>query len=67
MNGIHVARLDKMRKVRGIIHPSYGDASDIITFDPLAQPKLKCEFMLEVCGGRVRDAGSPIHLLSEYR
>ncbi|XP_025079316.1 low-density lipoprotein receptor-related protein 4-like isoform X1 [Pomacea canaliculata] len=41
MNGIHVARLDKMRKVRGIIHPSYGDASDIITFDPLAQPKLK--------------------------
>ena len=43
MNGIHVARMDTERKVRGIIHPNYGVAADLITFDPLLQPDLQCE------------------------
>ncbi|KAK7090164.1 hypothetical protein V1264_009998 [Littorina saxatilis] len=38
MNGIHIARMDTERKVRGIIHPNYGEAADIITFDKLLQP-----------------------------
>ena len=46
MNGIHVARLDTGRKVRGIVHPNYGLAADLITFDPSLQPSLSCQFHL---------------------
>ncbi|RUS85413.1 hypothetical protein EGW08_006804 [Elysia chlorotica] len=40
LNGVHVARMDKMEKVRGIIHPNVGHATDVITFDPRNQPDL---------------------------
>ncbi|KAL4220501.1 Low-density lipoprotein receptor-related protein 2 [Mactra antiquata] len=39
-NGIHAARLDKLEKVRGILHPNAGIASDLITFDVNYQPEL---------------------------
>lgn len=39
LNGVHMARLDKKEKVRGIIHPNVGIASDLITFDPRNQPE----------------------------
>ena len=39
-NGIHAARLDKQEKVRGIIHPHAGLASDLITFDIDNQPDM---------------------------
>ncbi|ESO92872.1 hypothetical protein LOTGIDRAFT_162349 [Lottia gigantea] len=38
MNGLHVARLDKKTKERGIIHPGYGVATDLITYDVQNQP-----------------------------
>ncbi|XP_052784175.1 low-density lipoprotein receptor-related protein 4-like [Mya arenaria] len=37
-NGIHAARLDKQEKVRGILHPHSGLASQLITFDQKTQP-----------------------------
>ncbi|XP_055868461.1 low-density lipoprotein receptor-related protein 4-like isoform X2 [Biomphalaria glabrata] len=40
LNGIHVARLDKKEKVRGIIHPKNGVASDLVTFDIQNQPDI---------------------------
>lgn len=40
MNGIHMARIDLGRKVRGIIHPKYGVAADVITFDISHQPNM---------------------------
>ena len=43
-NGIHAARLDKLEKVRGIIHPHAGFASDLITFDINNQPEMKSVF-----------------------
>ena len=43
-NGIHAARLDKLEKVRGIIHPHAGYASDLITFDTHNQPPMKSKF-----------------------
>ncbi|KAK7474594.1 hypothetical protein BaRGS_00034178 [Batillaria attramentaria] len=43
MNGIHMARIDLGRKVRGIIHPKYGVASDVITFDISHQPNQTTE------------------------
>lgn len=39
-NGIHAARLDKLEKVRGILHPHAGLASDLITFDIHNQPDM---------------------------
>ena len=39
-NGIHVARADKKEKVRGMLHPHVGLASDLITFDINNQPDL---------------------------
>ncbi|XP_046577867.1 low-density lipoprotein receptor-related protein 4-like [Haliotis rubra] len=38
MNGIHMARLDKEEKIRGILHPHYGIAQDLVTFDVNNQP-----------------------------
>ncbi|BFZ06046.1 hypothetical protein BsWGS_09085 [Bradybaena similaris] len=38
LNGIHIARMDKKEKVRGIIHPRNGLAADLITFDIQNQP-----------------------------
>lgn len=38
MNGIHMARLDKEEKIRGILHPHYGIAQDLVTFDIHNQP-----------------------------
>ncbi|KAH9512769.1 hypothetical protein Btru_038157 [Bulinus truncatus] len=40
LNGIHLARLDKKEKVRGIIHPKNGIAADLITFDIQNQPDM---------------------------
>ncbi|XP_052265927.1 low-density lipoprotein receptor-related protein 4-like [Dreissena polymorpha] len=39
-NGIHAARLDKQEKVRGILHPGSGLASQLITFDINNQPEM---------------------------
>ncbi|XP_060590191.1 low-density lipoprotein receptor-related protein 4-like [Ruditapes philippinarum] len=40
-NCIHAARLDTLEKVRGILHPHAGMASDIVTFDIHNQPEFK--------------------------
>lgn len=40
-NGIHVARLDRQEKVRGILHPDSGLSSQLITFDDHNQPDMK--------------------------
>ncbi|XP_014768919.1 low-density lipoprotein receptor-related protein 5 [Octopus bimaculoides] len=37
-NGIHVARLDNLDKVRDIVHPEFGRARDLLTFDASNQP-----------------------------
>ncbi|XP_036362725.1 low-density lipoprotein receptor-related protein 4 isoform X3 [Octopus sinensis] len=37
-NGIHVARLDSLDKVRDIMHPEFGRARDLLTFDASNQP-----------------------------
>ncbi|KAH3870466.1 hypothetical protein DPMN_033654 [Dreissena polymorpha] len=39
-NGIHAARLNKQEKVRGILHPGSGLASQLITFDINNQPEM---------------------------
>ncbi|KAK6195981.1 hypothetical protein SNE40_001294 [Patella caerulea] len=38
MNGLHVARIDQKKKIRGIIHPADGIAADLITYDEQNQP-----------------------------
>ncbi|KAL8597479.1 hypothetical protein ACOMHN_047706 [Nucella lapillus] len=40
MNGIHMARVDAKQKVRGIIHPDYGQAADLVTVDGSLQPDM---------------------------
>lgn len=40
LNGIHIARMDRKEKVRGIIHPKNGIAADLITFDLQNQPEM---------------------------
>ena len=45
-NGVHAARLDKLEKVRGIIHPHAGFASDLITFDIENQPDMKSMYFI---------------------
>ncbi|GAB1603458.1 low-density lipoprotein receptor-related protein 4-like isoform X1 [Argonauta hians] len=37
-NGIHVARLDNLDYVRDIMHPDFGKARDLLTFDASNQP-----------------------------
>ncbi len=44
MNGLHMARLDKEEKIRGIIHPKYGIAEDLVTFDIYNQPLYNSEY-----------------------
>ncbi|CAL1546616.1 unnamed protein product [Lymnaea stagnalis] len=40
LNGIHIARMDRKEKIRGIIHPKNGIAADLITFDIKNQPEM---------------------------
>lgn len=47
-NGIHAARLDKQEKVRGIIHPHAGLASDLITFDIDNQPDMTSKLSINL-------------------
>lgn len=37
-NGIHVGLLQTGEKVRGVIHPGIGTASDVVTYDYSVQP-----------------------------
>lgn len=37
-NGIHIVRMDNMDKIRQLIHPKTGIASDLISFDAQNQP-----------------------------
>ena len=44
LNGVHMARMDKKEKVRGIIHPNVGHAADLITFDLRNQPDISSNY-----------------------
>lgn len=48
-NGIHVARLDTMTKVRDILHPDVGMAYDLLTFDSQNQPDFETPCPAETC------------------
>lgn len=38
-NGIHVADLATGKKMRGILHPPFGQANDVISYDKANQPQ----------------------------